>query len=91
MKGQKRVERLRPRLKELYAVHKQLERLGAPPSIREVINALGLDENYVSRVHGDLETLEKLGLVERLPIPTRRFRCIGPPPDEINWEELLDP
>jgi len=90
MKGKTRIKRLIPRLPELYKAHKRLEkRLGAPPSIREVAEELGLGDNYVSRIHGDMEILTALGLARRLPIPTRKFQCVGPPADEINWEGLL--
>ena len=90
MKGKKRAERLAPRLAVTYEKLREMEaELGAPPSVRELALALENSLDFTSRVHGDLRMLAKMGLVNRLAIPTRRFRCIGPPADEIDWEGLL--
>lgn len=91
MKGRKRVERLSPRLRDTYRELQTLEeKLGAPPTVREVVEKLGLEKRHISRVHGDLVTLAKLGLVRDLEIASRTFSARnGPPPDEIDWEEVL--
>lgn len=91
MKGKKRAERLAPRLDRLYQVLKNAKFLfkTETPAMREILEELELDLDKLSRVHGDLNTLVDLGLVEHLPIPTRCFRATGPAPDQINWEELL--
>lgn len=90
MKGKKRLEHLHPRLRDTYNMVQRLEQeLGAPPSVREVVRGLNLNKQHISRVHGDMLTLVKLELLEKGPIPTRCYRAIGPPADEIDWEGLI--
>ena len=92
MKGKKRVERLTPRMAAPYQALRDLEgRLGAPPSVREVVQHLGLERKHISRVHGDLSTLEEMGLAQKLEIPTRCFKVPdgAPHPDDIDWESLI--
>jgi 2-hydroxychromene-2-carboxylate isomerase len=91
VKGEKRVERLESRVRETYRALKALEEeLGAPPTVREVVDRLGLTKRHISRVHGDLVLLAKLGRVRDLDIKSRTFSARdGPAADEVDWEALL--
>ena len=93
MRGTKRVERLlgESRLRDTYDAAKALEEeLGAPPTVREVVSRLGLTRRHISRVHGDLVKLVKLGLMKDLDIKSRTFSARdGPATDEVDWEAVL--
>ena len=90
MKAKKRIERWTKPLRDTYQALAELQRaLDAPPAVREVVRFLGHNKDHISKVHGDLLRLEQMGLVRKLEISTRCFKAIGPPADEIDWEERI--
>lgn len=66
-------------------IHKQIETVGYPPSIREICSAVGL--NSPSNVHAYLKKLEAKGLLEKDGSKTRAIRVVDSTENTETWAE----
>ena len=66
-------------------IHKQIESVGYPPSIREICAAVGL--NSPSTVHAYIKKLEAKGLLEKDGSKTRAIRVVDSTESTDTWTE----
>ena len=66
-------------------IHKQIESVGYPPSIREICAAVGL--NSPSTMHAYIKKLEAKGLLEKDGSKTRAIRVVDSTESTDTWTE----
>lgn len=81
---------LSPRQRQILEfIRDHTDRLGFPPSIREIGEGVGLSSS--STVHSHLRTLETRGYIERNPHNPRSMRVVDHQPvtDDVRLRDLL--